>query len=196
MNVLIAAVGGQGALLSARVLGRLGLLSGLDVKVSEIHGMSQRGGSVVTHVRMGKQICSPVVEVGTADVILGFELLEGFRAVPYLKEGGILIVNDQRISPMPVLTGNAVYPETLVEQAGRLPIRVWVADALATAVKAGNVRAVNMVLLGMMSRFEEYPVILWKQAISMTVPPKTVDLNLKAFELGVGMRCDLKQEAV
>ncbi len=184
MNVLISGVGGQGALLAARVLGRLAVLSGQEVKISEIHGMSQRGGRVMTHVCIAEKVYSPVIERGTADVVLGFELLEGFRQADYLHLGGMLIVNTQRIPPMSVLTGREVYPEDLPELFESFPMRIAPVDAVSLAIDAGDARAANMVLLGMLSKGVGLDAALWIEAIESTVPAKTIEINLRAFESG------------
>jgi len=184
MNVLIASVGGQGAILASRILGKLGMLSGQDVKEFEIHGMAQRGGRVVTHLRIGKKVFSPSIEKGAADIVLGFELLEGFRYADHLHADGMLIVNTHRIEPMPVLTGEEVYPMDLLECGAQLPVEVWSVNATDLAREAGHEKAANMVLLGMLSVRADFDKDLWIEVIRSTVPPKTVDINLRAFEAG------------
>lgn len=184
MNILISAVGGQGALLASRVLGRLAQNIGMDVKVSEVHGMSQRGGSVVTHVKFGEKVYSPIVEQGTADVILAFEMLEGARYVDWLKEGGTLIISNQRIEPMPVITGAADYPENLNVELSKLPIKYYQINALELAKKAGNVKTSNVVLIGILAANTGIAKAEWINAIKETVPAVFQDINLKAFELG------------
>ncbi|MBP1737515.1 MAG: Pyruvate:ferredoxin oxidoreductase and related 2-oxoacid:ferredoxin oxidoreductase, gamma subunit [Oscillospiraceae bacterium] len=183
-NVMIVGVGGQGTLLSSRLLGNALLAEGYDVKVSEVHGMSQRGGSVVTYVRFGEKVYSPVIDKGQADLILAFERLEAARWLPYLKEGGTLIVNDQRISPMPVITRAAPYPDDILEKLAGKGVNVVALDALALAQKAGNAKAVNMVLMGVMSQRLNFTDELWQETIQKTVPAKFLDLNRKAFALG------------
>jgi len=183
ISIVIVGVGGQGTLLASRILGALALKLGLDVKVSEVHGMAQRGGSVVTFVRMGKQIMSPLVEAGGADYLLAFELMEAARAVYYLKHGGVMLLNTQRIPPMPVVLGNAQYPEGLLDDLkGRCTMRFT--DALTLAVEAGDARAVNLVLLGMLAAQMEVDQSLWIEAITDCVKPATLPANVRAFERG------------
>lgn len=184
MNILIAAVGGQGAVLASRILGKMAQNNGLDVKVSEVHGMSQRGGSVVTYVRFGEKIYSPIIERGTADIILAFEMLEGARYVEWLKPGGTLITSRQRIDPMPVITGTAEYPEDLEEQLHALPIHYMSIDALTYAKEAGNQKTVNVVLIGALAAITDIEAEIWRTAIKEAVQEKLVGINLKAFELG------------
>ncbi|MBE7014653.1 MAG: indolepyruvate oxidoreductase subunit beta [Ruminococcaceae bacterium] len=182
-NIMIVGVGGQGTLLASRILGNTVIEEGYDVKVSEVHGMSQRGGSVVTYVKYGDKVYSPIIDRGEADIILAFELLEALRALPYLKKGGKIIVNTQSIDPMPVITGMASYPENIVEKLSEkvntLPI-----DALNLAKQAGNMKAVNVVLIGVMAKSTDIPYEKWIEIIKKTVPEKFLDVNLKAFELG------------
>ena len=183
-NIMIVGVGGQGSLLASKLLGHLLLTQGYDVKVSEVHGMSQRGGSVVTYVRFGEKVYSPIIDKGEADFIVSFEKLEAARWVEYLKEGGRIVVNTQQIDPMPVITGNAQYPENLIEKMEALGIQVDAMDCLSLAEQAGSAKAVNIVLMGRLSRYFDIPEDTWKQAIRDCVPEKFVELNLKAFELG------------
>lgn len=182
-NIMIVGVGGQGTLLASRILGNTVINEGYDVKVSEVHGMSQRGGSVVTYVKYGEKVYSPIIDEGEADIILAFELLEAMRALPYLKKGGKIIVNNQTIDPMPVITGAAHYPESIIEKLSdkveTLPI-----DALKLAKEAGNIKAVNVVLIGVMAKSTDIPYENWIETIKTTVPEKFLDVNLKAFELG------------
>lgn len=185
-SVMIVGVGGQGSLLASKLLGRLLLTNGFDVKVSEVHGMSQRGGSVVTYVRWGGKVYSPVVEVGEADAVVAFELLEAARWIGYLKPGGKLIANTQRINPMPVVTGAAAYPDNLVEKMMAAGVAVDAFDALALAVQAGSAKAVNVVLLGRLSRMLPYAEAEWLAAIRDGVPAAYADLNTRAFLLGRG----------
>ena len=182
-SIMIVGVGGQGTLLASRILGRVLLDEGYDVKLSEVHGMSQRGGSVVTYVRFGDKVYSPTVEKGEADFVLSFEELESARWLPYLKKDGVLITNTQKMDPMPVITGAADYPDALsmVRRAGA---RVVEADALAMAQKAGSVRAVNVALIGVLSAMTDIPQEKWENAIRATVPAKFTDVNLAAFRLG------------
>ena len=183
-NMMIVGVGGQGTLLASKLLGRLLLGKGFDVKVSEVHGMSQRGGSVVTYVRWGERVCSPVIDKGQADVILAFELLEAARWTAYLKPGGKIITNVQRINPMPVITGAAAYPENLVEKMRSAGLDVDAVDALGLAEEAGSSRAVNIVLMGRLSRWFDFTEAEWQEAIAQSVPPRFLEVNRKAFLLG------------
>ena len=183
-NVMIVGVGGQGSLLAFRVLGRLLIDAGYDVKVSEVHGMSQRGGSVVTYVRYGDKVYSPIVDRGEADFIVSFELLEAARNLPYLKDGGQIVTNIQRIDPMPVITGAAKYPEDLVEKMRKKGAKVDAMDCLSLAKEAGSVKAVNMVLMGRLSHYFGESDEAWMKALSATVPEKFIEMNKKAFSLG------------
>ncbi len=185
-SVLIVGVGGQGTLLASRLLGNAMLRAGYDVKVSEVHGMSQRGGSVVTYVRYGKEVASPIIEEGGADYILAFEQLEAARFLPWLKPDGTIIVNTQCIDPMPVITGAAQYPENLIAKMEEKGVDVVAADALSLAEQAGSVKAVNVVLIGVMAKRMSLSKEDWMETIRATVPPKFIDMNLKAFELGYG----------
>lgn len=183
-NVMIVGVGGQGTLLASRLLGNALLSENYDVKVSEVHGMSQRGGSVVTYVRFGKRVYSPVIDKGEADLIIAFERLEAARWLPYLKQGGTLIINDQRVSPMPVITGAMAYPEDILTKLKEKGANVIALDALALAQQAGSSKAVNMVLMGVMSKRLDFADSLWQETIEKTVPAKFLELNQKAFALG------------
>ena len=183
-SVMIVGVGGQGTLLASRVLGRVMLDAGYDVKVSEVHGMSQRGGSVVTYVRWGEKVESPVINEGEADVLLAFEQLEAARFLPYLKKGGVVVTNTQQIDPMPVITGAAAYPENLIEKIESMGVRLTALDALALAQEAGSQKAVNVVLIGAMASSLDIPEELWLDAIEKTVPPKFLEMNKRAFTLG------------
>lgn len=183
-SIMIVGVGGQGSLLASRLLGNVLLAKGFDVKVSEVHGMSQRGGSVVTYVKYGDEVCSPVIEKGEADVIISFELLESARWLPYLKKGGKLITSTQQLDPMPVITGAAQYPEDIAAKIKAMGIQVTAVDALGLAEQAGNAKASNVVLMGVVSAQTEFEEELWQNAIEQCVPPKFLELNKKAFELG------------
>ena len=183
-NIVIVGVGGQGSLLASNILGHLFLAEGFDVKVSEVHGMSQRGGSVITFVRFGSTVFAPVVDKGNADFILSFELLETARALPFLKSGGQIITNTQQIAPMPVITGNATYPVNIVEKIRAKGVKVDALDCLSLAKKAGSAKAVNVVLLGRLSRYFDIPDSAWLDALGALVPLKFLDINKKAFELG------------
>ena len=183
INIVITGVGGQGTLLASRILGALAADNGLDVKVSEVHGMAQRGGNVVTYVRIGDKIHSPLVENGQADVVLAFEQLEALRALPYLKVGGTIVANEQKMMPMPVIMGMANYPEDALEQLGGR-CRLVSLDALELARQAGSLRSVNIVLMGAMAHGMEFARESWIRAITECVPPKTLEANLRAFDLG------------
>lgn len=182
-NIMIVGVGGQGTLLASRILGNVVIREGYDVKVSEVHGMSQRGGNVVTYVKFGQKVHSPIIDQGEADIILAFELLEAYRALPYLKTGGRLIVNDQQINPMPVITGAADYPADILGKL-RASVDLTAVDALALAKEAGSIKAVNVVLIGLMAKSTTIPYESWIETIKTTVPPKFLEINLKAFDLG------------
>lgn len=184
-NIMIVGVGGQGTLLASKILGHLLIEKGFDVKVSEVHGMSQRGGSVVTYVRYGNKVYSPIIDKGQADYILSFELLEAARVCEFLnKESGIIITNSQKINPMPVIVGNAKYPEDIAEQIEDLGLKIDVLDAVSLAEQAGFAKSVNIVLLGRMSKYFDFDIDDWKDAIKSCVKPQFLDINLKAFELG------------
>lgn len=183
-NVMIVGVGGQGTLLASRILGNMLMKQGADVKVSEVHGMSQRGGSVVTYVRWGEKVYSPVIEKGEADYILAFEACEAARWVPYLKHGGKLITSTQRIDPMPVITGAAAYPEGITERIAALGCDVFALDALSLALETGNARAVNVVLIGALSACLPYAQVDWEEAVAGASPAKFAEANLAAFRLG------------
>ncbi len=185
-NIMIVGVGGQGTLLASRILGNTVINEGFDVKVSEVHGMSQRGGSVVTYVKYGEKVFSPVIDKGQADIILAFEKLEAFRAMPFLKKGGKMIVNTQEIDPMPVITGAAKYPENIIEKL-KENIDVKDVDALSLAIQAGNPKAVNVVLIGVMAKSTDIPYEKWVEALKATVPEKFLEVNMRAFELGYNL---------
>jgi len=184
-NVMIVGVGGQGSLLASKLLGRLLLSKGYDIKVSEVHGMSQRGGSVVTYVRFGDKVYSPVIDKGQADFIVSFELLEAARWTEYLKPGGKIITNTQQVNPMPVIIGAAEYPENLVEKMVAAGLDVDAIDALTLAEQAGSSKAVNLVLMGRLSKYFDIPAGEWLTAIEASVPPKFLEMNKKAFNLGL-----------
>ena len=183
-SIMIVGVGGQGTLLASRLLGAAFLSQGHDLKVSEVHGMSQRGGSVVTYVKFGESVAAPIVDIGEADYILAFELLEAARWAPYLRPDGKLIVNTQRIDPMPVVIGAAQYPEGIIDSIQSAGAQVQALDALALAEQAGNAKAVNVVLLGALARQTDIPKDVWLDAVRETVKGPFVEMNLKAFELG------------
>ena len=183
-NVMIVGVGGQGSLLASKLLGRLLLNKGYDIKVSEVHGMSQRGGSVVTYVRFGDKVYSPVIDKGEADFIVSFELLEAARWTEYLKPQGVLIANTQKIDPMPVIIGAAEYPKDLEQKISAAGIRLDAMDALSLARQAGSSKAVNLVLMGRLSKYFDIPQEEWMAAIEASVPEKFLEMNKKAFTLG------------
>jgi indolepyruvate ferredoxin oxidoreductase beta subunit len=183
-SIMIVGVGGQGTLLASKILGAAVLSRGYDAKVSEVHGMSQRGGSVVTYVKFGEAIASPVIDMGEADFILAFEQLEAARWLPYLKPDGKIIMNTQRIDPMPVITGAAQYPEGVIEALRGARVSVQAIDALALAQRAGSAKAVNVVLLGALAKQLGIPREAWEEAVRTEVKPQFAGLNLQAFALG------------
>ena len=183
-NILIVGVGGQGTLLASKLMGKYFTEEGYDVKVSEVHGMSQRGGSVVTYVRFGSRVFSSVIEKGEADIILSFEQLESARWLPYLKKGGVLITGTQKIDPMPVIMGKAEYPENIIEKLCKNDIKVIPVDALNLALKAGSAKCANVVLLGAAVRFLGIDRESFSKIIETSVPSKTVEMNLRAFDYG------------
>lgn len=183
-NIMIVGVGGQGSLLASKLLGKLLLTKGYDIKVSEVHGMSQRGGSVVTYVRFGDKVYSPIIDKGEADYIVSFELLEAARYVEYLKPDGKIITSTQKINPMPVITGVAEYPSNLEKKIEDIGINIVAIDALSLAEKAGSAKAVNIVLMGVLSSHFDFTDEEWNSAIEESVPTKFLELNKKAFSLG------------
>ena len=183
-NILLAGVGGQGILLASEILAEAFMLAGFDVKKSEIHGMSQRGGSVVSHVRFGVKVFSPVVPEGAGDILFGFELLETYRALALLKPGGVVVVNDFRIPPPAVLLGNTRYPENLAQKIQERFPDFTLVDGQGLSLNAGDVRAANTVLLGAVSKKLTIDEDIWLQAIGKCAPKKALVINLKAFELG------------
>jgi len=186
-NIMIVGVGGQGTLLASRILGQVLLGRGYDVKVSEVHGMSQRGGSVVTYVKFGDKVFSPVINEGGADIVLAFEMLEAARWLPFMKPGGKLVVNRQRINPMPVITGSAEYPDAVLERLAAAGADVKAIDALDLALKAGSAKAVNVVLIGALAATTDVPKEDWLRAVEQTVPPKFLEMNVNAFNAGYGI---------
>lgn len=183
-NVMIVGVGGQGSLLASKLLGKLLLNEGYDVKVSEVHGMSQRGGSVVTYVRFGEKVYSPVIDKGEADFIVSFEQLEAARYLAYLKPDGRVVTNTQKIDPMPVITGAMPYPDDLIGKMREKGFAVDAMDCLALAEQAGSAKAVNIVLMGRLSKYFDISAEKWVRAIEECVPEKFLELNKKAFALG------------
>lgn len=184
-SVMIVGVGGQGSLLASKMLGHVVMQAGYDVKVSEVHGMSQRGGSVVTYVKYSdEKVWSPVINEGEADIIISFELLEAARWVGFLKKDGAVVVNNQEIAPMPVITGAAVYPENIGEKLSQIGVNLKLVDALKLAEEAGSAKATNVVLMGAVANVLDFPEEMWQKAIDECVPPKFLELNRKAFALG------------
>lgn len=186
-NIMIVGVGGQGSLLASRLLGNVLLNAGFDVKVSEVHGMSQRGGSVVTYVRFGEKVYSPVIDKGEADYIVSFEKLEAARYLNYLKKDGKIITNTQEIDPMPVVTGAAAYPTEIIEKMRAQGAQVIAVDALAAAEELGNAKATNIVLMGVLASQMDFEESAWQQALEACVPPKFLELNRKAFASGLAI---------
>ena len=182
-DIIIVGVGGQGSLLASRVLGRLAMDAGLDIKVSEVHGMSQRGGDVITHVRVGEKVLSPLVTEGEADAILSFELMEAARALPFLREGGRIVVNSQKIEPVTVKIGAAEYPEG-IDALLRSRGRVLEFDARAVAAECDAPKSVNIALLGAFAAGESFTQEAWLAAVEACVPPKTIEANRRAFLAG------------
>ncbi len=195
-NIMIVGVGGQGTLLTSRVLGKIALTGGYDVKLSEVHGMAQRGGSVVTFVRYGDNVAEPIVEEGQADILIAFERLEALRYAHFLKTDGAIIVNNTRIDPMSVVIGASAYPEKILEklqnpkvtmQDGKIQTvhhRILAVDATAEALKLGNARVFNTIILGVAAQHMEFSEEEWLQVIADTVPPKTIEINQTAFMKG------------
>ena len=182
-NIMIVGVGGQGTLLTSRILGGITLDAGYDVKLSEVHGMAQRGGSVVTFVRYAEKVAEPIVEQGQADVLIAFEKLEALRYAHFLKKDGVLIINDQRIEPITVVTGAAQYPENIVENLEK-EHTVYKINAMEEAKKLGNAKVFNIIVLGMAAKHMDFSKEAWIHVIEKTVPPKTVEINRKAFLAG------------
>jgi len=186
---MIVGVGGQGTLLTSRILGDVAMSRGADVKVSEVHGMSQRGGSVVTYVKLGDKVYSPVIEKNEADILLCFEQLEALRWIDYAKKDASIIINNQKIDPMPVIIGKAQYPQAILEKIQKDYENVVAVPALDLAKACGNIKAVNVVMIGVMAKRTDIPKEIWQEAIRKTVKPQFVDINLKAFEAGYSFSC-------
>ncbi len=185
-NIMIVGVGGQGTLLTSRILGGITTMAGYDVKLSEVHGMAQRGGSVVTYVRYGDKVAEPIVEEGQADVLIAFEKLEALRYAHFLKKNGVLIINDQRIDPITVVTGAAEYPEGIIEKLSA-KYNVISVDAMDEALKLGNPKVFNTVIIGIAARHMDFSKDEWLKVIEEKVPAKTVEINKKAFEVGYNL---------
>ena len=183
-NIMIVGVGGQGSLLASKLLGQLLLSQGYDVKVSEVHGMSQRGGSVVTYVRYGDKVASPIIEEGEADYIISFELLEAARWLPNLKNGGTIVTSTQQINPMPVITGAAEYPDEIVEDIKALGVDIRAVDAPAIAREVGNERASNVALIGLAANVLGFDHEVLRNAVAACVPAKALEINMAAFDKG------------
>lgn len=182
-NIMIVGVGGQGTLLTSRILGGLAISAGYDVKLSEVHGMAQRGGSVVTFVRYGENVAEPIVEEGQADVIIAFERLEAQRYAHFLKKDGVLVINDWRIDPMPVVIGAARYPENIIARLEK-EHKVYTVNATEESKKLGNPKVFNLIVLGVAAQHMDFTKEQWYEVIEDTVPPKTIEINLKAFDTG------------
>lgn len=185
MNIMVVGVGGQGTLLTSRIIGKTALAAGYDVKMSEVHGMAQRGGSVVTFIRFDKKVYEPIVELGEVDVLISFERLEALRYAHYLKKDGVLIINDVRIDPMTVVIGAKTYPENIIEDLNATH-RVVTVKGSEIAIGLGNSKVLNSVVLGASAKYIGFSKEEWIEALSATVPQKTVDINVKAFNMGYG----------
>ena len=182
-NIMIVGVGGQGTLLTSRILGGITVAAGYDVKLSEVHGMAQRGGSVVTFVRYGEKVAEPIVEEGQADVLIAFERLEALRYAHFLKKDGVIVVNDHRIDPITVVTGMAEYPDNIIEDLEK-EHKVLKVKAMEEALKLGNSKVFNIIVLGVAAKHMDFSKEAWLEVIEKTVPPKTVEINKQAFLLG------------
>ena len=191
-NVLIVGVGGQGSLLASKLMGRALLIEGFDAKVSEVHGMSQRGGAVVTYVRFGDKVYSPIIDKGQAELLVSFELLEAARWIDYLAPGGQVVTNTQHIDPVPVITGAAKYPENLIEKFKAAGAKVDAIDALAIAEATGSSKTVNIVMMGRLSKYFDFPNETWIRALEETVPPRFLEMNRTAFSAGAAAISNLQ----
>lgn len=183
MNILIVGVGGQGTLLTSKVLGKYAELKGFDCKLSEVHGMAQRGGSVVTHVRFGDKVFSPIIWEGGADIILAFEKLEAYRYQSYLKEDGVIVVNDMEIYPMPVISGADIYPQNIKENL-IAKVKTAFVNATSIAIEAGNVKSLNIVMVGALAKMMNFEYEIIAKAVALSVPQKSLEINLKALLAG------------
>ncbi|MGI6413699.1 MAG: indolepyruvate oxidoreductase subunit beta [Syntrophomonadaceae bacterium] len=183
-NVLIVGVGGQGTLLTSRIIAQVAVQMGYDVKVSEVHGMAQRGGSVVSQVRYGVKVNAPIIKKGDADVILGFEKIETARWLDYLKKDGMVIINNQRVNPLPVMIGKAKYPDNIHEKIAEKIKKTFIVDASEIAARCGSIKAANVVLVGLLSGASNLPDNEVEKAIREIVPPKALDINLAAYKEG------------
>ncbi len=183
LNIMVVGVGGQGTLLTSRIIGKTALNAGFDVKLSEVHGMAQRGGSVVTFVRFGESVNEPVVEEGSADILIAFERLEAYRYSHYLKKDGVIIVNDCRIDPMTVVIGASAYPENIIQELQK-EHKVIAIDGMAIAKELGNSKVLNSVVLGLSAKQIGFSKDEWLEVVRKTVPQKTIEINEKAFLSG------------
>jgi indolepyruvate ferredoxin oxidoreductase beta subunit len=183
-NILMVGVGGQGVILASEILSEVMMRAGYDVKKSEVHGMAQRGGSVSTHVRFGSKVYSPLIKKGDADILFSFEVLESVRYLDFLKKDALIIVNNQKVLPPSVTLGADAYPDNIPEILRARFSKVDMVDALEIAKRAGNSRALNVAFLGALSRYIEVDESMWKEVISSMLPPKLVEVNIKAFVLG------------
>ena len=186
-SIILVGVGGQGTITTSSILAKGLIQEGYDVKMSEIHGMSQRGGTVVTQVKYGDKVYSPIIGEGEADLIVSFEKVEALRALPYLKEGGTIVTDTREIFPMPVLTGAAEYPTDAITKMQKAVPHIVVVEAAETAQKLGNVKAQNIVLLGALVKQLQLTDIDWKKIIETSVPERLIDLNLRAFDQGLAL---------
>lgn len=191
MNVLIAGVGGQGTLLTSRIIAEVAVEMGCDVKVTEVHGMAQRGGSVVSEVRYGEKVYSPTIPKGEADVLLAFEKLEAARWLDFLKPEGIVIINDERVDPLPVMSGKMKYPEDITDRISSLRVKTTVVNATQAALECGNVKAANVFLVGVLSQVIKLPPERVEEAIRKLVPAKALEVNLEAFQRGLNWSVNL-----
>ncbi len=186
MNIIISAVGGQGAILASKIIGKVSILSNRDVKISEVHGMAQRGGSVICHIRYDEdKVYSPIVEKGRADIILAFEKLEGFRNLSFLKQNGKLILNDHEIEPMTVKNNDDIYPKNIIDYLNKLDLDLISVKANRIAFDIGNIKIMNVILLGILANETNFKIKLWRKALKEVIPKKYLDINLKAFEAGL-----------
>ena len=183
MNIMVVGVGGQGTLLTSRIIGKCAIEGGYDVKMSEVHGMAQRGGSVVTFVRFGDKVFEPVVEEGEVDVLISFERLEAMRYAHFLKKDGVIVVNDTRIDPMTVVIGAKSYPEGIIEELSS-EHTVYTVNGGEIANSLGNSKVLNSVVLGLAAKHIGFSEDEWLSVLKNTVPPKTVDVNVAAFKAG------------
>ena len=205
INIVLAGVGGQGTLVAGKLLGMMAVKTGMDIKVSEVHGMSQRGGSVVTYVRIGEKVYSPVIEAGMADFVLAFEELEALRYASLLAANGTMIINKQRIIPVTVKTGKGIYPEEILgeflkasdsnadsNEADRNgKAKILELDAQKLAAESGNIRCVNLIMIGVMAQFTPIPDTIWMECINETFPPKLQEINKTAFLKGKTLKVDI-----